>query len=34
MRLRQKIEADTSNPVYIQTIWGEGYKFTPDQTSA
>ncbi len=33
MRLRQKIEPDTSNPVYIQTIWGEGYKFTPDQTS-
>jgi len=34
MRLRQKIEPDTSNPVYIQTIWGEGYKFIPNQTSA
>jgi len=34
MRLRQKIEPDTSNPVYIQTVWGEGYKFTPDQTIA
>jgi len=34
MRLRQKIEPDTGRPIYIQTVWGEGYKFTPNQTSA
>lgn len=26
-RLREKIEPDAANPVYIQTIWGVGYKF-------
>jgi len=26
-RLRQKIEADTTAPKYIQTVWGQGYKF-------
>jgi len=34
MRLRQKIEPDTGRPIYIQTVWGEGYKFTPKQISA
>ena len=27
MRLRQKIEADTGSPQFIQTVWGEGYRF-------
>jgi len=26
-RLREKIEPDASKPVYIQTVWGVGYKF-------
>jgi DNA-binding response OmpR family regulator len=26
-RIREKIEKDPSNPVYIQTIWGVGYRF-------
>lgn len=29
-RLRRKIEPDPGNPVYIRTIWGEGYLFSPD----
>lgn len=28
-RLRRKIEPDPANPIYIRTIWGEGYVFTP-----
>jgi DNA-binding response OmpR family regulator len=28
-RLRRKIEADPSEPVFIQTVWGEGYRFSP-----
>lgn len=26
-KLREKIEMDTSNPQYIETIWGAGYRF-------
>lgn len=26
-RLREKVEKDPQNPVYIQTIWGAGYQF-------
>ncbi|MFF2753220.1 response regulator transcription factor [Psychrobacillus sp. NPDC058041] len=26
-RIRKKIEKDTANPLYIQTIWGSGYRF-------
>jgi DNA-binding response OmpR family regulator len=26
-RLREKIEKDLSNPAYIKTVWGVGYKF-------
>lgn len=28
-RLRRKIEADPAQPVYLRTIWGEGYLFSP-----
>lgn len=26
-RLREKIEADPANPLYLQTVWGVGYRF-------
>lgn len=26
-KIREKIEADTSNPEYIETVWGAGYRF-------
>ena len=26
-KVREKIEADSSNPQYIETIWGAGYRF-------
>jgi DNA-binding response OmpR family regulator len=26
-RLREKIESDSSNPKYIETVWGAGYRF-------
>ena len=26
-RLREKIESDPSSPIYLQTVWGIGYKF-------
>ncbi|MCO4322157.1 two-component system response regulator OmpR [Aliidiomarina quisquiliarum] len=29
-RLRRIIEADPSNPRYLQTVWGLGYVFVPD----
>ncbi len=28
-RLREKIETDPSNPDYLMTVWGVGYKFEP-----
>jgi DNA-binding response OmpR family regulator len=28
-KLREKIEADPQNPVYIKTVWGMGYKVEP-----
>jgi len=27
-KLREKIEFDPSNPEYIETLWGVGYRFT------
>lgn len=28
-RLRRKIEADPAHPVFLRTVWGEGYLFSP-----
>ena len=28
-RLREKVEADPSAPVHVQTVWGVGYRFDP-----
>lgn len=30
-RLREKLEVDPSNPMYIKTVWGIGYKFSFDE---
>ena len=30
-RLREKIEADPARPEWIQTVWGVGYRFRPEQ---
>ena len=29
-RLRRKIETDATSPIYIRTVWGEGYLFALD----
>jgi len=29
-RLRRKIEDSGTKPRFIRTVWGEGYRFTPD----
>lgn len=33
-RLRKLLEADPSKPRYIQTVWGLGYVFVPDEAPA
>ena len=30
-RLRQKIEPDPANPIYLHTIWGVGYRFSVEK---
>ena len=32
VKLRQKIEADTENPVFIKSVRGVGYKFDPPES--
>ncbi len=32
-RLRRKIEDSGTKPRFIRTVWGEGYRFTPDATA-
>jgi DNA-binding response OmpR family regulator len=32
-RLREKIERDPGNPVWLQTVWGVGYKFEPEASA-
>lgn len=31
--IREKIEDDPRNPLYIQTVWGVGYRFNKDLSS-
>jgi two-component system phosphate regulon response regulator OmpR len=33
-RLRKLIEPEPANPRYIQTVWGFGYVFVPDDETA
>ena len=32
--IREKIEDDPKNPVYIQTVWGVGYRFNRNVSSS
>jgi DNA-binding response OmpR family regulator len=34
VKLRQKIEVDTENPVFIKSVRGVGYKFDPPEAKA
>ena len=33
-RLRKLIEPDPAKPRYLQTVWGLGYVFIPDDTAS
>lgn len=33
LRLRKTFEPDPSRPVHIHTVWGVGYRFTPEEES-
>ena len=33
-RLRKLVEPDAANPRYIQTVWGFGYVYVPDESNA
>src|SRR6266496_5874395 len=33
-RLRKLVEPDAANPRYIQTVWGFGYVYVPDESEA
>ena len=33
-RLRRKIEEDPADPVYIETVYGRGYRFNPSPREA
>jgi len=33
-RVRKLVEADPANPRYIQTVWGVGYVYVPDDDDA
>ena len=33
-RLREKIEADPADPRRIQTVWGVGYRYEPQEAAA
>jgi len=32
-RLRKLVEPDPAKPRYVQTVWGFGYVFVPDEPS-
>ena len=32
--IREKIEDDPGHPMYIQTVWGVGYKFNEKQAAS
>ncbi|MDO4553646.1 MAG: winged helix-turn-helix domain-containing protein [Lachnospiraceae bacterium] len=33
-KIRKKIEDEPSQPLYIQTVWGVGYRFNPNVSSS